>query len=52
MKAYKLYNPLTKKLVVSRDIVFNEVEACNWSNEKTVKEQPVIVDTPKRQDLG
>ena len=40
-KAYKLYNLLTKKLVVSRD-VFNEAEAWSWSNEETIKEQPVV----------
>jgi len=39
-KAYKFYNPLTKKLVVSRDIIFNEAEAWSWSNKETVKEQP------------
>ena len=26
-KAYKLYNPITKKLVISRDVKFNEEEA-------------------------
>ena len=26
-KAYKLYNPVTKKLVISRDVKFNEEEA-------------------------
>jgi len=41
-KVYKLYNPLTKKLVVSRDVVFNEAEAWSWSNEETIKEQPVM----------
>ena len=41
-KAYKLYNPLTKKLVVSRDVVFNETEAWSWSNEETVKEQSMV----------
>jgi len=38
LKAYKLYNPLTKKLVVSRDVIFNEAEAWSCSNEETVKE--------------
>ena len=41
-KAYKLYNPLTKKLVVSRDVVFNEAEAWSWISEETIKEQPVV----------
>ena len=41
-KAYKLYNSLAKKPVVSRDVVFNEAEAWSWSNEETVKEQPMV----------
>ena len=40
-KAYKLYNSLTKNLVVSRD-VFNETEVWSWSNEEIVKEQLVV----------
>ena len=39
-KAYKLYNPLIKKVVVSKDVVLNEAEAWSWSNEETVK--PVV----------
>lgn len=30
-KAYKLYNPITCKVIVSRDVVFNESERWNWS---------------------
>ena len=40
-KAYKFYNPLTKKLVISRD-VFNEKETWNLSEEETTLEQPVV----------
>ncbi|XP_044480793.1 uncharacterized protein LOC123207452 [Mangifera indica] len=32
-KAYKLYNPLTKKLVVSRDFVFHEATTWDWSSD-------------------
>ncbi|KAM5583100.1 hypothetical protein ABKV19_003159 [Rosa sericea] len=28
---YKLYNPVTKKIMVSRDVVFEETEGWNWS---------------------
>ena len=42
LKAYKLNNSLTKKLVVSRDVVFNEVEAWSWSNAENVKKQLVV----------
>lgn len=35
-KAYRLYNPLTKKIVVSRDVVFEENESWDW--DKSGKE--------------
>jgi hypothetical protein len=41
-KAYKLYNPLTKKLVVSRDVIFDEESVSSWSNEDKAKEQQVF----------
>ena len=31
-KGYRLYNPLTKKLIISRDVVFDEKSAWNWSD--------------------
>ena len=30
-KAYKLYNPITKKVIVSRDVVFEENKSWNWN---------------------
>jgi transposase InsO family protein len=38
-KAYKLYNPLTKKLVVSRNVIFDEESVWNWNDEDKAKEQ-------------
>ena len=35
-KAYKLYNPSTKNLIVSRDVQFCKEEAWDGSVEKTV----------------
>ncbi|KAE9587788.1 putative RNA-directed DNA polymerase [Lupinus albus] len=36
-KAYKLYNPSTMKIVISRDVIFDE--KCTWSwNQNVVKE--------------
>lgn len=36
-KAYKLYNPNTKKIIISRDVFFNEQNF--WSESKSVAEQ-------------
>lgn len=35
-KAYRLYNPITKKIVISRDVVFEETREWNW--DATYKE--------------
>ncbi|CAL1397608.1 unnamed protein product [Linum trigynum] len=37
-KAYKLYNPNTKKIVVSRDVVFDEAKGWEWKSNI----QPVL----------
>lgn len=31
-KAYKLYNPITKKIVVSRDVIYDEKKIWSWKN--------------------
>ncbi|GMJ05590.1 hypothetical protein HRI_004228200 [Hibiscus trionum] len=33
-KAYRLYNPLTKKLIISRDVEFDEAEHWRWNLEE------------------
>ena len=42
LKAYKLYNPLTKKLVVSRDVIFDEDKSWSWNDDENAKEQQVV----------
>jgi hypothetical protein len=37
-EAYKLYDPLSKKLLVSRDVIFYEADAWKWdNNDKNVE---------------
>ncbi|KAM1484192.1 hypothetical protein EV2_037025 [Malus domestica] len=43
-KAYKLYNPLTGKLVVSGDVIFSEEDAWKWNNKEVSKEKIVSTD--------
>lgn len=33
-KVYRLYDPLTKKIIISRDVVFEEDECWDWGNNK------------------
>ena len=32
-KGYKLYNPVTKKTMIRRDVVFDEEASWNWNDE-------------------
>lgn len=36
-KAYKLYNTSTKKVIISRDVVFFEMDECDVKREETVR---------------
>lgn len=33
-KAYRLFDPQTQRVVVSRDVIFNESKGWNWSSKK------------------
>jgi hypothetical protein len=37
MKAYRAYNPVNKKLVVTRDILFEEEKSWNWNSAEPVE---------------
>ncbi|CAL2235241.1 unnamed protein product [Prunus armeniaca] len=32
-KAYKLFNPVSKKIIISRDVVFDEEKTWNWNSD-------------------
>ena len=34
-KAYRLFDPNTRKIIVNRDVVFDEAKGWNWSTDKT-----------------
>lgn len=43
-KTYKIYQPQTKKMVLSRDVQFLEDEEWDWTGEVEVKQQEVSLD--------
>ncbi|PNX88851.1 copia-type polyprotein, partial [Trifolium pratense] len=42
-KAYKLYDPIQKKIIISRDVVFDEKQGWKW-NEKGDKKEIQLID--------
>ena len=46
-KAYKLFNPLTKKIVTSRDVVFEEESTWDWDGQQP---KQVLYDDDAKQE--
>jgi hypothetical protein len=51
-KAYKLYDPAKKKIVVSRDVVFEECKAWNWNSGVDSSNNQTACDTDDDNDLA
>lgn len=49
-KNYKLYNTVTKRIVVSRDMIFDEDTMWNWSENKSFQQQTPIDDDSNKED--
>ena len=47
-KAYKLFNPLTKKIVTSRDVIFDEDNTWDWNEQQP---NSIIVDNEDVKEL-
>lgn len=43
-KAYKLYNLVTNKVVLSRDVILSEEESWGWNGDITSKEKPLELE--------
>ena len=41
---YKLYNPLTKKAIISRDVVFEEDQTWSWEDKKNESTPGIVRD--------
>ena len=46
-KVYKLFNPLTKKIVTSRDVIFDEESTWNWNRQQLTH---VIFDSDAEEE--
>ena len=46
-KAYKLFNPLTKKIVTSRNVIFDEESTWNWNGQQPTQ---VIFDNDAEEE--
>ena len=44
-KAYKLYNPVTCKVIISRDVIFNEDAKSVWSEDKVPAHQTIPLES-------
>jgi len=49
-KAYKLYNPEIKRMIISRDVTFDEGGMWNWSS-KSIKE-PIVTLNGYKEEAG
>ncbi|KAF7150792.1 hypothetical protein RHSIM_Rhsim02G0093400 [Rhododendron simsii] len=43
-KAYKLYNPITKKILISRDVIFDEAQTWPWNTNVVGEQIPTSFD--------
>nr|GEV30509.1 putative RNA-directed DNA polymerase [Tanacetum cinerariifolium] len=43
-KAFKLYNPNTKKIIISRDVIFDEDNVWKWDKPHTQQQVPTHLD--------
>ncbi|GJX04969.1 retrovirus-related pol polyprotein from transposon TNT 1-94 [Tanacetum coccineum] len=48
-KAYRLYDPVSKKIIVSRDVIFEEDESWNWANSSEPDSSSNASPTPNQE---
>ena len=51
-KAYKLFNPITKKVIVSRDVVFKEGEFWDGNIDKTITGTRILYEEHEEKGQG
>jgi transposase InsO family protein len=50
-KGYKVYNLKSKKVVVSRDVLFDENATWNWEKEEVERSIPVSINLPQKSAI-
>ena len=50
-KGYKLYNPINGKIVISRDVVFDEESSWDWSNTQEDYNFFPIIDEESEENI-
>ncbi|MCI08065.1 retrovirus-related pol polyprotein from transposon tnt 1-94 [Trifolium medium] len=50
-KAYKLYDHVERKIIVSRDVMFEENKGWNWNKKKADKVNEIVSDTEDNNDV-
>ncbi|GAU26480.1 hypothetical protein TSUD_294490 [Trifolium subterraneum] len=50
-KAYKLYDPAEKKIIVSKDVIFEETKGWDWDNKTVDKVDEAVSDTGDNSDI-
>ncbi|MCI47468.1 hypothetical protein A2U01_0068710, partial [Trifolium medium] len=46
-----MYDPIAKKIIVSRDVIFEESKAWNWNNENAIKNSEQVTDYEDNNDV-
>lgn len=49
-KGYRLYNPVTKQIIISRDVIFDEENVWDWNDEE-MQQIPMNFDNEEQQQL-
>jgi hypothetical protein len=50
-KAYKLYDPAQRKIIVSMNVIFDETRGCEWDNKEKQKDSGTLINEESDGEL-